>query len=84
MKGAYLAWSEGPQICPGLKFSQVEFVVVLACLMRSYRIQVVKLKGETEAQAMNRVLQVVNDCDMQLLLRMKNADNIKLRCVKIG
>lgn len=67
-------------LSPGLKFSQVEFVAVLALLMREYRLGIVKEKGETEEQARERVKGVINDCDMQLLLRMRDSDRVRLRC----
>ncbi|KAF1949760.1 cytochrome P450 monooxygenase [Byssothecium circinans] len=82
-KGAYLAWADGPQVCPGLKFSQVEFVAVLACLIQSCKIETIKLDGEGEQTMRDRVLKVLNDCDFQLLLRMKDAESIQLRYVKV-
>lgn len=33
-KGSFVAWSEGVRICPGKKFSQVEFVASIAGLFR--------------------------------------------------
>jgi hypothetical protein len=71
-------------VCPGLKFSQVEFVAVLACLIQSCRVETVRLEGESDEAMRDRVMKVVNDCDFQLLLRMKNAERVKLRCVKVS
>jgi cytochrome P450 len=82
-KGTFLPWAEGPQICPGTKFSQVEFVAVIACMMREHRITLVKLQGESAEEAKKRVLHVTKDCDMQLLLRMKNADRVQVRCERL-
>jgi cytochrome P450 len=81
-KGAHLAWAEGPQNCPGMKFSKVEFVAVLACLFRNCRIKAVRNTGETKVALKERLLKVVNDWNLQLLLRMRHADQVELRCVK--
>lgn len=34
-----LAWSVGPRICPGKKFSQVEFTAVMDMVLREYRLE---------------------------------------------
>lgn len=34
-----LAWSIGPRICPGKKFSQVEYTAVVSTLLRQYRFE---------------------------------------------
>ncbi|KAF1838917.1 hypothetical protein BDW02DRAFT_463687, partial [Decorospora gaudefroyi] len=54
-KNAYYPWSDGPQDCPGMKFSQVDFVAVLALLMNNRSIAIVKENKETEAIAKKRV-----------------------------
>jgi cytochrome P450 len=81
-KGTYLAWADGPQVCPGLKFSQVEFVAVLACMFQSCKIEIIRLEGEGEEAMRERVMKVLNDVDFQLLLRMKNAERVQLRLVR--
>ncbi|PVI02122.1 cytochrome P450 [Periconia macrospinosa] len=82
-KGAYLAWADGgPQVCPGLKFSQVEFVAVLACVLGGCRIEAVRLEGESDEGMRERVMEVVNDCDLTLLLRMKDAERVRLRVLR--
>ncbi|KAF2194758.1 cytochrome P450 [Zopfia rhizophila CBS 207.26] len=82
-KGTYLPWSDGPQNCPGLKFSQVEFVAVLACLMKAHRIRAVKLGGESDEELRKRIMLVVEDCDFQMLLRMRDPDRVQVRCEKV-
>lgn len=44
----YFPWSDGPQNCPGKKFSEVESVAILACLFRKSRLFIKKTPGETE------------------------------------
>jgi cytochrome P450 len=31
--GTFLAWSSGPRICPGMKFSHVKFVAVISTIL---------------------------------------------------
>jgi cytochrome P450 len=48
--GTYVPWADGPRACVGRKFSQVEFVAVLAVLFHSYRVRAVLEDGESEAK----------------------------------
>jgi cytochrome P450 len=83
-RDTFLPWSDGPQNCLGVKFSQVEFVAVLARLLWQHRLTVVKQRdSETDAEATARVWKVVNDCDAQMLLRMKDPDRAKLRLQRV-
>ncbi|KAJ6032488.1 cytochrome P450 [Penicillium herquei] len=79
-KCTYFPWSEGPQNCPGNKFSQVEFVAVLAKLLRDHRIYAIQNSGETPDETRERVLETTRDVDLQLLLRMRDADQVRLGC----
>ncbi len=81
-RGVFYPWSDGPQICLGVKFSQVEFVAVIACLLHSHRLSVVpdESKPKSGDQVTKRVLGVTEDCDLQILLRMKNPERIRLQC----
>jgi cytochrome P450 len=47
---AYYPWSDGPQNCPGVNFSQVEFVAVLAMLMHTHSLVIVKEDAETKTR----------------------------------
>lgn len=78
----YFPWSDGPQNCPGEKFAQVEFVAVLAALLQEHRLQVIPRDGETNESARKRCLEATQDCDMQLLLRMKDAKDLKIALVR--
>jgi cytochrome P450 len=78
-RGTYFPWSEGPMNCPGRKFSEVEFTAVIACLMRKHRLSIIREAGEDERQARQRVRQVVNDCDNQMLLKMRDPGRVTLR-----
>jgi cytochrome P450 len=78
VQSMYFPWSDGPQNCPGAKFAQVEFVAVLVCLLRNHRVGVVREPNESFEKARKRVLATTEDCDMELLLRMCNADKVQL------
>ncbi|KAI9675452.1 MAG: hypothetical protein M1822_008930 [Bathelium mastoideum] len=82
-QSTYFPWSDGPQNCPGEKFAQVEFVAVLATLLKSRRIQVLPAEGESVEKAQQRCLEATQDCNLELLLRMKDADTVKLALVQV-
>lgn len=71
-KGNFLAWSDGPQNCLGAKFSEVEFVAVIAYLLSESRLEALVAEPR-------QVLNVVNDADMQMLLKMKDGNAVKVR-----
>lgn len=77
-QSTYFPWSDGPQNCPGAKFAQVEFVAVIAALLRDHRIVVVPEANESIEKARKRALATTEDCDMELLLRMRNAERVRL------
>ncbi|KAI1413651.1 cytochrome P450 [Hypoxylon sp. FL1857] len=81
-QGTFLSWSDGPQNCPGRKFSEVEAVAVLACLFKGHRLHVKKESGEGEAEARQRALKCTHDVDMVMLLRMAHADRVRLVCTE--
>ena len=83
LQSTYFPWSDGPQNCPGAKFAQVEFVAVLACLLWNHRVVIGQEPNESSEKARNRALATTEDCDMELLLRMRNADNVKLACKRL-
>lgn len=79
----YFPWSDGPQNCPGTKFSKVEVVAVIACLFRYHRIGVKKGAGEEDEAARSRVVKCINDVNLEILLRMRDADRVKLTCTEV-
>ena len=76
--GVFVPWASGPRVCPGKKFSQVEFAAVIACLFRRHRVQPVKESGETCSEASQRVLRVVEDSGLEVTLRMKHPELLNL------
>ena len=80
--GTYFPWSDGPQNCPGAKFAQVEFVAVVASLFREHRVRVVANVDESPEMVRKRTLATTEDCDLELLLRMRDASQARLICEK--
>ena len=85
-KGAYRPWLEGPRVCPGKKFAQVEFVAVLATLFRDWTVSVTpetKRKSrptrmETEQEVKDRVLGVLEDSRVRITLQMQRPEKVGL------
>jgi cytochrome P450 len=78
-KGSFIAWSEGLRVCPGKKFSQVEFVAIMAGLFRDWRVEPVLEKGEDLAAASKRVMRLVEeDTGQVLLLQMLHPERAPL------
>ncbi|KAI0146292.1 putative cytochrome P450 [Xylariaceae sp. FL1272] len=79
-KSIFFPWGDGPQICPGKKFAEVEAVAVLACLFRTHRLAVQKQAGESESAAIQRAIECSNDVDLEMLVRLRDADRVTLVC----
>lgn len=77
-RGTYFPWSAGLQNCPGEKFSRVEFVAVKACLFQKHRVQLVHPDDMSCETARKHILNVCEDSELGLLLRMRKADNVRL------
>ncbi|KAL1643698.1 hypothetical protein SLS58_004713 [Diplodia intermedia] len=82
VKGSFIPWADGPRVCPGKKFSQVEFVAVVAAVVRGHRVEVVREEGEGEEEARKRVLEVVEETVSGATLFMKNPEKVRVRIVK--
>lgn len=82
-KGSFLPWSDGPQNCPGKKFSQVEAVAALACVFKTCRIRPKTDAVETSEQARKRAQDCADDVNYQLMLRMNHPDRVKLEFISM-
>ncbi|KAI9644404.1 hypothetical protein NHQ30_007761 [Ciborinia camelliae] len=79
----FIAWSGGARVCPGKKFSQVEFVGVLVGLFREYRVKPVQLEGESEKDAMERLRGLIrDDTGFRLLLQLLHPEKMYLKWEK--
>ncbi|KAI1610189.1 putative cytochrome P450 [Exophiala viscosa] len=78
----YAAWSFSPIICPGKKFSQVEFVAVVAYILSRYRIEPHQEAGETTEGARARLMGVLDDKYFNISTHLKRPEAAKVRFVK--
>ncbi|KAG4267187.1 hypothetical protein FPRO04_04799 [Fusarium proliferatum] len=82
--GAFLPWAAGPRVCPGKKFSQVEFVAVMACLLKDYTVEP-DAEGDHLKEAASRALmEEAKQSSFNFLLKVKHPEKIKLRLVASG
>ncbi|CAG8951431.1 hypothetical protein HYFRA_00007347 [Hymenoscyphus fraxineus] len=76
-RGTYYPWASGPRICPGRKFSQVEFVAVIARLFRGHHLKVAALPGESDAMVRERTRAVLADSSVKLTLSMNDSTRVR-------
>ncbi|KAK7725830.1 hypothetical protein SLS63_007985 [Diaporthe eres] len=82
-KETFFPWSLGQRDCPGKKFSQVEFVAVLACVLRFYRIECVPIhEGETLEEKRSRVWAWSRDSGVELSLNFKEPTKYGIRLAR--
>ncbi|KAK7978719.1 cytochrome P450 monooxygenase [Apiospora saccharicola] len=82
-KTVFIPWGEGPQACPGKKVAEVEEVAVLACLLKSHRLATKKkYDGETDEAVYKRFEKCVNDIDLEMLVKLRDGDQIALNCTE--
>lgn len=78
-KGQFIPWADGPRVCPGQKFAQVEFVAVLATLFRGHRVRPVLEDGESGEDGRRKLLAMVNDSAISAItLQMQKPRSIAL------
>jgi cytochrome P450 len=57
----FMPWALGPRVCPGKKFSLVEFVAVIAAVLSEYRVEADVTDGEEKEQAKRRLEGVLGE-----------------------
>lgn len=82
IKGSFTPWADGPRVCPGKKFAQVEFVGVIASLLRKYSVQAIPDEGESVEQVQARVYGVVEDSAQRLTVAMLKPTSVSFRLVE--
>lgn len=75
VNGRFLPWA---RICPGRKFSQVEFVAAIATLFRGQRVQPMVEDGESVEEARKRLMGLLEDMSLTTTLRMNHPERLKL------
>jgi cytochrome P450 len=76
--GMYNPWTAGPRVCPGKKFSQVEFVAVIARLFQKSRVTPKLEVGEKQEDAFKRTKDVVADSVLDVTLHMTHPEKVRL------
>ncbi|KAF1847237.1 putative cytochrome P450 [Cucurbitaria berberidis CBS 394.84] len=80
----YAPFMMGPRVCPGKKFSQVEFVAVLARVLMDWRVEVVRGVGESEEHARLRLMSVVEEKKFNVSAHLKRPEDARVRFVRQG
>ncbi|PVH92684.1 cytochrome P450 monooxygenase-like protein [Periconia macrospinosa] len=78
-KGSFIPWGEGLRACPGKKFAQVEHVGIMSAIFADHYVVPVQERGEDEASARARVIDITEDSGMVLLLQMFNPERAALQ-----
>ncbi|KAJ9654829.1 hypothetical protein H2198_006184 [Neophaeococcomyces mojaviensis] len=78
--GAFLPWADGPRICIGKKFSQVEFVATIATLFSEYRVEPVRNKSSDNGSNINKELdEMLKDSEIATAtLQMRQPKRVRL------
>ncbi|KAL9599042.1 MAG: hypothetical protein Q9219_004076 [cf. Caloplaca sp. 3 TL-2023] len=83
-QGNFIPWADGPRVCPGQKFAQVEFVAVLASLLDEYKVGPALQTGETEQDGRNVLMNMVEDSAITAItLQMREPRKRALRWEKV-
>ncbi|ORY15312.1 putative cytochrome P450 [Clohesyomyces aquaticus] len=80
--GVFLPWLFGPRVCPGKKFSQVEFVAIIAQILSEYRIEPTMRDGESKDRARERMVGVVGDKFFNISAHLKRPEDGEVRFVR--
>lgn len=78
----FMPWIAGPRVCPGKKFSQVEFVAVVVELLSKYRVELVSEVGETKAATRARVLSVMEEKYFNVSSHFRKPEAASIRFVE--
>ncbi|KIX96201.1 uncharacterized protein Z520_07979 [Fonsecaea multimorphosa CBS 102226] len=80
LPGSFVPWNAGPRVCPGKKFSQVEFTrVIFSLFANGSRVELVPEPGESEQATNARILRVVSQAKVEVTLKLVDAERVKLR-----
>ena len=78
--GSFVAWNTGPRICPGKKFSQVEFTrVIYSLFANGTRVHLVPGAGETLQDTKQRAMKMVQEAKVEITLKIVDAEKIAVR-----
>ena len=81
----FIGWSTGPRVCPGKKFSQVEFVAVIAMMLHRFRLEpwVMQEKGmRTSDDATRALMDTVSKSQFILTTKMIDPETAGITLVR--
>ncbi|KAK2604209.1 hypothetical protein N8I77_007157 [Diaporthe amygdali] len=81
-KESFFPWSLGARNCPGKKFAQVEFVAVVSYVLRLYRLEAIKLEGETPEITRSRIWEWTRESKAEITINFREPEKYALRMVK--
>jgi cytochrome P450 len=82
-EGSFVPWNHGPRVCPGRRFSQVEFVRLLFTLFANgSRVELVPDAREGFEGVRARALRTIAKAKVEVTLKMTESERIKLRWTK--
>jgi cytochrome P450 len=72
--GMFNPWTHGPRVCPGKKFGQVEFVAVIARLLKNGKVRPKLNANEKIEDAIVRINEVILDSALDVTLNMNHPE----------
>lgn len=79
-RGTFVPWADGHRKCPGQKFSQVEFVAVMATFFAKHRVRPVLQPGQSEEDANRMLVGMVEGSNISAItLQMQEPRKVALR-----
>lgn len=77
--GTYVPWADGSRVCIARKFSQVEFVAVMATLFRQYKVRPKLHPGQNESQGESALMRMIEDSAISAItLQMRDPRKVAL------
>lgn len=77
----FVGFAWGPRVCPGKRFSTVEFVAVIADLLRRFEIRPAKTDGESDQAARKRLEETMFDVEFFISPHFVRPDDAGIVCV---
>ncbi|KAJ4288670.1 hypothetical protein N0V90_011907 [Kalmusia sp. IMI 367209] len=77
----FVGWASGPRVCPGKRFSQVEFVAAIARLLIECEIHPIVRAGESNEQAKEHLLATTSNVEHFISLQLRDPDAAGIVCV---
>ncbi|KAF7164521.1 hypothetical protein CNMCM5623_009018 [Aspergillus felis] len=82
MSKCIFAWGDGPRMCPGRKFSQVEILASLLRLFMGHRVEIVPRAGQSLQDARSEAYSLIQDSTVGLTLQMPGHRPVNLRWIR--